>query len=165
MAKGFVRIVKLIGKVVLATFLLLVLVISGALFFRAKPPHPPETVADISDIEAYLEALCEKGVPPGLSLLVVKDGVIQYSRGFGLADGPKGIPATEQTIYKWWSITKVFTATAILQLHEQQQLNIDDPVVNHLPYFKVKYPSDKSETVTIRHLLNHSSGMPTTCRR
>jgi CubicO group peptidase (beta-lactamase class C family) len=114
----------------------------------------------VGEVEAYLDALVEFGTPPGLSLVVVKGGEIVYGKGFGLANGPNGIPATSETVYKWWSMTKVPTAIAVLQLHEQGKLNIDDPVVNYVPSFEVECPSESCEVVTIRHLLNHSSGLP-----
>lgn len=151
---------KIVASTITSIFILLALAIVGFFVFRSKPPLAPETVTNIDDIEAYIEELCESGSPPGLTLLIVKDGAIRYSRGFGLADGPNNLNTTPQTVFKWWSLTKIFTATAILQLQEQHKLNIDDPVIEYLPFFKVQYPSDNSTTVTIRHLLNHSSGLP-----
>ncbi len=124
------------------------------------PPKPPESVSSIDELEAYLNKLVQAGDPPGLSVAIVKDNELVYSKGFGFADGPKKIPATSDTVYQWWSMTKIPTAVAILQLHEQGLLNIDDPVKDCLPFFKVQYPSPTSKVVTFRHLLNHSSGLP-----
>jgi CubicO group peptidase (beta-lactamase class C family) len=156
MKKTLGVVAKLLGGVVLV----LVLVVVGYVLLRPKPPQPPEAVASLGEAEAYLDELVESGTPPGLSLVVVKDGVIVYSRAFGLADGPNNIPATPETVYRFWSVTKISTAIAILQLHEGNLLNIDDPVADYLPFFDIVYPSDNSETITIRHLLNHSSGLP-----
>lgn len=58
------------------------------------------------------------------------------------------------------SLSKIVTSIAIIQLHERGSLNIYDNVSTHLPFFKVQYPSDGSEKITIRHLLNHSAGLP-----
>lgn len=149
-----------IGKLVGSAVLLLVLVAVGFVVLRPKPPRPREAVTDMAEVETYLEELVEFGAPPGLSLVVVKDGAIVYSKGFGLADGPNNVPATPETVYKWWSMTKIPTTIATLQLHEQNLLNIDDPVVDYLPFFDVQYPSDNSKIITIRYLLNHSSGLP-----
>jgi CubicO group peptidase (beta-lactamase class C family) len=132
----------------------------GYFLLKPEPPQPPETVSDLAEAEVYLEELVAFGTPPGLSLVVVKDGAIVYSKGFGLADGPNTIPATPETVYRFFSVTKIFTATAVLQLHEQNLLNIDDPVADYLPFFDVVYPSENSEIITIRHLLIHSSGLP-----
>jgi CubicO group peptidase (beta-lactamase class C family) len=131
----------------------------GATLFGPKPPKPPEHVNSIAELEAYVNILVEMTRPPGLSLVVVKDGEMVYSQSFGLADGPNRIPATTDTIYHWGSMTKPTTATAIMQLNERGALSIDDPVTEYLPDFNVLYPSNSSERITIRHLLNHSSGI------
>jgi D-alanyl-D-alanine carboxypeptidase len=133
----------------------------GYLTLVARPLKPPQAVRDLAGLEAYLDDLTGHNAdsPPGLSLVVVKDGEIVYQKGFGLADGPRNIPATADTVYNQWSMVKPITAVAVLQLHEQGLLDIDDPVADYLPFFEVQYPSEGSETITIRHLLNHSSGL------
>jgi CubicO group peptidase (beta-lactamase class C family) len=131
----------------------------GSTLFGPKPPKPPEQVNSTAELEEFLNKLIEISRPPGLSLVVVKDGRIVYNKSFGLADGPNRISATPQTIFHWGSMTKPTTATAIMQLREHGELNIDDPVTNYLPDFNVEYPSNSSEPITIRHLLTHSSGI------
>jgi len=131
----------------------------GANIRRRKPPKPPETVTDIGTLEAYLQQLIAVESPPGLSLVVIKDGKIVYNKSFGLADGPNNIPATPNTVYRWMSMTKIPTAIAILQLHERGLLNIDYLVRDYLPFFKVQPVSDIDNIITIRNLLNHSSGL------
>jgi CubicO group peptidase (beta-lactamase class C family) len=128
------------------------------------PPdlEAPKQVENLSQLEAFLERIVRNGDPPGLSLVVTKSSGIVYSRGFGMADGPRAVPASAETLYQWWSITKPFTAVAIFQLAERGQLNLDDPVRQHLAFFDVEYPSAESRPVTIRHLLTHSSGLPDT---
>jgi D-alanyl-D-alanine carboxypeptidase len=140
---------------------LVVLIGVGYLTLVARPLKPPQAVRDLAELEAYLDDLTGHNAdsPPGLSLVVVKDGEIVYQKGFGLADGPRNIPATAGTVYNQWSMVKPITAVAVLQLHEQGLLDIDDPVADYLPFFEVQYPSEGSETITIRHLLNHSSGL------
>ncbi len=132
----------------------------GSALFGRKSPKPPQSVSSIAELEAYLNKLVEFGAPPGLSLAVAKDGAIVYNKAFGLADGPKRVAATPETVYQWMSLSKIVTATAIVQLHERGGLNTHDEVSTHLPFFKVQYPSDGSEKITIQHLLNHSSGLP-----
>ena len=90
---------------------------------------------------------------------MVKDGDLAYANAFGLADGPHKIAATPDTAYSFWSMTKVFTGVAILQLHERGLLSLDAPVRDYLGFFDVRYPTDDSPQVTVRHLLNHSAGM------
>lgn len=134
-------------------------------FYASRPPmvtapSAPPTVDAIDDVEDYLARLIEDGDPPGLSVVVVKDGELVYAEGWGDADGPRDIAATPDTVYRWWSITKMFTAVSTMQLVEQGLIDLDDPVVAHLPSFDVRYPSADSTPITIRHLLTHSSGLP-----
>jgi CubicO group peptidase (beta-lactamase class C family) len=140
-------------------FRFLLLTIASALFGR-KSPKPPKNISSIAELEAYLNKLVAFGAPPGLSLAVTKDGAIVYNKAFGLADGPNKVAATTETVYQWMSLSKIVTSIAIVQLHERGSLSIHDEVSTHLPFFRVQYPSDGSEKITIRHLLNHSSGLP-----
>lgn len=132
----------------------------GALY--AYAPHPPQTPTagtELAALEHFLEQLVAAGEPPGLSVVVVKDGQLVYNRAFGMADGPRGIAATPATVYHWWSMTKIVTAIATLQLHEQGKLHLDEPVTDYLPTFQVQYPTGARQPITIRQLLNHSSGL------
>lgn len=149
---------RIIGIIVAA---LVVLTIVAYFTVVPKPLKTPNTVRNLAELEVFLNNLAGHNAdsPAGLSLVVVKDGEIVYQEGFGLADGPRNIATTAETVYQYWSITKIPTAIAILQLHEQGLLNIDDPVTDYLPFFEVEYPSANSEIITIRHLLNHSSGL------
>ena len=143
--------------------LVVVLVIAAALYALAPhPPKPPLKAASVADLETYLDALAASGNPPGLSVVVVKDGRLVYSRAFGFADGPRNIKATPETVYHWWSMTKIPTAIAVLQLSEQGRLSLDDPVTKYLPWFKVTYPTTDRAPITILNLLQHSSGLPDT---
>ncbi|NNK88191.1 MAG: beta-lactamase family protein [Flavobacteriaceae bacterium] len=144
--------------VILVIFVLAAILV--AYIAKSKIPQPPESVQNVTELDDYLEALVNSGSPPGLSMVIVKNDSIVYNKGFGWADGPRKIKATPETVYHWWSITKIPTAMAILQLQEQGKLQLDDAVSKYLPFFEVKYPADKSSTITIRHLLNHSSGIP-----
>jgi CubicO group peptidase (beta-lactamase class C family) len=92
--------------------------------------------------------------------VVVKEGAVVYNKAFGMADGPNGIAATPDSTYHWFSVTKIPTAIAVLQLAEQGVISLDDEVGEYLPFFDVEYPSANSQPVTIAHLLNHSSGLP-----
>ena len=148
------NVLKKTGKAI--SFLLAII---GSALFGRKSPKPPQSVGNIDELEAYLNKLVEFGSPPALSLAVTKNGGIVYNKAFGVADGPNKVAATPKTVYQWMSMSKMATAVAIFQLHERGALNIDDEVSTHLPFFKVEYPSEGSEKITIRHVLNHSSGL------
>ncbi len=143
----------------LATFGLFA-IIAGVFLLRPGRPAPPLKVGSVSELETYMKSLVGFGVPPGMSLVVVKDSSVTYAKGFGMADGPRNIAATQETVYHWWSCTKIVTAIAILQLAEERKLRLDDSVARHLTFFKVRYPSAASRPVTVENLLNHSSGLP-----
>ena len=152
-------IVMLIARIMAGGTLALALLVAAYFVFRPHPPKPPKTIGSMAELETYLKALTARGVPPGLSLAVVKDSEMVYSNGFGWADEPNQVPATADAVYHWWSMTKIPTAIAILQLHEQGRLDIDAPVAEYLPYFEPTYRTQSQPPITIRHLLNHSSGL------
>lgn len=148
-------------KKVTFTIAVIIIVLGVALFSLA--PHPPaisKAIIDKPEMEAFFERLTDSGSPPGLSVVVVKGGQMIYCRGFGKADAPRNVAATHETVYHWWSMTKIPTAIAILQLQEKGSLNIEDDVTKYLPWFDVRYPSANCRTISIRNLLQHSSGLP-----
>ncbi len=120
---------------------------------------PPAQIKSVTELEDYLKSLTNQKSPPGLSVIVVKGEEVVYSNGFGYADLPENKKATPNTGYQWWSMTKPFTVTAILQLQEKGLLNIDDPVKKYLSFFEVKRPKEASNKITIRQLLSHSAGL------
>ena len=102
--------------------------------------------------------IAHRGVP-GLSIAVVYNQDIVWSKGYGSSDLESKTPATPHTVYRIGSITKLFTSTAILQLRDQGKLRLDDPVSLHLPWFRVHNPFPNAPEITIRHLLTHTSGL------
>ena len=94
---------------------------------------------------------------PGFSVAVVKGGTVCWMKGFGFADIATQASATPETVYMWFSMTKIVTATAVMQLNDQGRLSLDDPVNEYIPNFPT---AANSTSATIRHLLNHSSGLP-----
>ena len=93
---------------------------------------------------------------PGFSVAAVKKDQILLTKGFGLADIKQETPSTPETIYMWFSMTKIATATAIMQLVDKGKLDLDDKVSEYIPNFPT---SKDSQSPRIRHLLNHSSGL------
>jgi D-alanyl-D-alanine carboxypeptidase len=147
-------------KMLISFVIVLLILAAGLVAFAPHAPATPKQVSNQEELEAYLDRLTASGNPPGLSVVVVKDGVIVYNKAFGYADAPGRIKATPNTIYHWWSMTKIPTAIAVMQLQEQGGLEFDDQVTKYLPWFEVKYPSSSSSAITIRNLLQHTSGLP-----
>lgn len=97
---------------------------------------------------------------PSISVAVARDGKIIWQESFGLADVEKRIGATPHTMYHLGSLGKVYTATAIMILVERGLVNLDTPVNEYLGDVKLHaYEGDINE-VTIRRVLNHTSGLP-----
>ena len=104
-------------------------------------------------INTYLQTHLDYGSFIG-SILVAHRGEVILSRGYGMANMEYQIPNTPQTKFRLGSITKQFTATAILQLQEQGLLDVNHSLATYLP----KYPNGKR--ITVHHLLNHTAGIP-----
>lgn len=121
-----------------------------------RPPSAVNTLEFNNDtsklIDQYLTKLAlEKNFSGGL--LIIKDGKKIFSKGYGWADKDKHIPFTTSTLASIGSITKAFTAAAIMKLMEQHKLSTDDKLKKYFPTI----PADKA-TITIHQLLTHSSG-------
>jgi len=92
---------------------------------------------------------------PGVSIAIMLGHKLVLAKGYGEADHKAGTPATERTIYAIGSISKQFTAAAIMKLYEQGRLDLDEPVTKYLPEYQA------ARTVpTIRTLLQQNSGLP-----
>src|SRR5262245_53173236 len=98
----------------------------------------PEVAAALQVLDAWVQATIASREQPGLSIGVVYDQDLIWAKGYGFADLAKQVPATPATLYRIASISKLFTATALLQLRDAGKLQLDDPVAKHLSWFKVK---------------------------
>jgi CubicO group peptidase (beta-lactamase class C family) len=120
----------------------------------------PGVSAAIAVFDAWCEYTVHQREQPGVSIGIVHDQELIWAKGYGYADLEKKIPATPATAYRIASITKLFTATAVLQLRDAGKLQLDDPVAKHLSWFHLRDTFDGSPVITIRHLLTHTSGLP-----
>ncbi|MBN2501760.1 MAG: beta-lactamase family protein [Anaerolineales bacterium] len=149
--------------IVVLALVSILLLLGGYIFIKRpvflKAPKAPEKVNSLAEYEAHIDELIAFGDPPGMSLVVLKDGEIVHSKGYGYADAPNQISAAPEHVYHFWSFTKIVTATAIMQLVESGQIDLHAPVRDYLPEFEFSYPSTDSEVVTTYHLLTHSAGM------
>jgi len=112
------------------------------------------TNAMADKVDQYVETLLKKFNVPGLSLAVVKNGKVIKSKGYGLANVELNVPATPNTVYQWASVTKQFTAAAILLLADEHRLKLDERISVYLTNAPAAWSN-----VTVRRLLNHTSGI------
>ena len=115
-----------------------------------------ENSIGVEALEALLAGRTQTGAVPGLSLAVVKGDRLVWTRGFGFADLATSTPATPRTSYLWFSMTKTVTATAVVRLAEEEELDLDAPADEYYRGLKVV---SQPTPVTARHLLSHSSGL------
>jgi CubicO group peptidase (beta-lactamase class C family) len=120
----------------------------------------PRVASALEILEIWLDAeVAYRGIP-GISVGVVYDQNLVWSKGFGYATVESKTAATPSTIYSICSISKLFTSTAIMQLRDQGKLRLDDPVKKHLPWFNIKDTYPDAPEITIQGILTHSSGLP-----
>ena len=136
-----------------ATSLLAVLMLIGAGAVRAQTQEPAPVKPNDVRVDRFrqqLEADHERLKIPGLSVVILENGELLWTQGFGYADVERRVPATPDTLYQIASITKTFTAILVLQLVEQGKLDLDEPVSRYSDDFK-------DDSVRIKHLLSHTS--------
>jgi CubicO group peptidase (beta-lactamase class C family) len=127
------------------------LVLALALFFGSSYASLP-TVEE--KLDQYLNA-ADTVLQFNGTALVAKGGKVIFAKGYGMADREKKTPNTVDTKFLIGSITKQFTATAIMQLVADKKLDIDNPISTYL----TDYPKSTGDKITIRHLLTHTSGI------
>jgi len=109
--------------------------------------------------EEFVQEIMVEEKIPGVAVALSENGQTIYERGFGTKDIGTNEPITPDTIFGTASITKSFTALAIIKLVEKGKLILDDPVNKHLPDFQV------NDNILIHHLLSHTTGLPTIERK
>ncbi len=95
---------------------------------------------------------------PGLSIGIIRNDSIIYTKGYGIKSIKTGSLVTENTVFHTASISKLFTAEATMKLIAQNVISIDDKLVELLP--ELKYDDKRVENITLKNLLNHTSGLP-----
>lgn len=127
-----------------------------------QPSPPPSGAHDLTkaDLEAFLDALLPAQLQSrdmaGAVVAVVKDGQVLLAKGYGYADFAAKKPVVaDQTVFRPGSISKVFTAVAVMQLVEQEKLDLDRDVNDYLDFV---IPRTFAEPVTLRRLLTHTAG-------
>lgn len=111
--------------------------------------------------DAYVQNAVKDWNVPGLAVVVVKGDSVVFQKAYGLLELGKKEPVDPETIFAAASTTKAFTAAAIGMLVDEGKLNWDDPVVKHLPEFKIRDPYLTGK-ITVRDLLTHRAGLPNT---
>ena len=132
----------------------------SAIISKGQQSVPGDLAQAIRFADIWLEAQREYDHLPGISVGIVKDQQLIWSKAYGMADLSKNVPCEPNTIYSICSISKLFTSIAIMQLYDAGKLRLDDSVSMLLPGFNIKQQFPGSGPITVRSLLTHSSGLP-----
>jgi CubicO group peptidase (beta-lactamase class C family) len=113
-----------------------------------------------ADLEAFLDGIVpqqlERENIAGATISVVKDGKLLFARGYGYADVANKKPVVaEETLFRPGSVSKLFTWTAVMQLHEQGKLDLDRDVNEYLDF---KIPDAFGQPITLKNILTHTPG-------
>jgi len=109
-------------------------------------------------IETTVRRAMEQRHITGLAVGVIKNGRVIYSKGFGVYKLGGQKPITTRSIFHMASVTKLFTATAVMQLAARGKLNLNAHITDYLPYFHLR--DERYKSITVRQMLRHTSGMP-----
>ena len=140
---------------------------------QAPPPVPPPSFADparretlaraFPDVDRLFEKYAAEAHVPGAAWGIIIDGELAHIGVTGYRDVPSKAAVTPDTVFRIASMTKSFTAMAILKLRDEGRLSLDDPAEKYVPEMKaLVYPTSDSPKITIRHLLSHAEGFPKT---
>ena len=129
------------------------------------PERKQKLAAAFPEIEKLFKAATER--MPGAVMGIIIDGELVWTQTAGVREVSNSpgdtnkAPVTADTVFRIASMTKSFTAMAILKLRDEGKLSLDDPVSRYIPELaNLPYPTSDSPTITIRHLLTHSEGFP-----
>jgi CubicO group peptidase (beta-lactamase class C family) len=135
--------------------------------FKAPPARftDPDRRAKLEkafpEIDRLFREYADRNHVPGAAWGIVIDGQLAHSGVTGYRDIPSKAPVTPDTVFRIASMTKSFTAIAIMKLRDEGKLSLDDPAEKYVPEMKaLVYPTADSPRITIRHLLSHAEGFP-----
>lgn len=154
---------KFIRSLILTSSLALLLASCSTL----KPPSHDKLIKDdYSLVKKYMAKVIKRemkrGDITGLSIALIDDQNIVWSQGFGLADKASKREAQPETLYRAGSVSKLLTAIAVMQQVEAGNLSLDAPLVQSVPEFRLNSRFGSTDSITLRNILSHHSGVPGT---
>ena len=115
----------------------------------------------LPEVEALFDEQFAARKPPGMVVALVVDGETRWSKAWGMRDVAHAQPTDLDTVFRIASLTKSFTAIAVLRLRDAGKLSLDDPAEKYVPELSQLRPATRdSPRITVRHLLSHSAGLP-----
>ena len=114
----------------------------------------------LNEVDGLVRAVMRKNHVPGLAIGMVHEGTTLVLRGYGEANREEGIPVAPDTIFRAYSIAKLFTGLEVVRLAEEGRIDLDEPLGGVVPEWSGMRYREPSEPVTVRHLLAHRGGLP-----
>jgi CubicO group peptidase (beta-lactamase class C family) len=152
--------IKLYLVTVVIIFVIMIIGSPGVSLATEPVIENPDVKAALQVFDIVVQHRVQQQEIPSVSIGIVYDQELIWAKGYGYADIDKKISATPSTLYRIASLTKLFTATAILMLRDAGKLQLDNPVASYLDWFRLNDNHSDSPVITIRHLLTHISGLP-----
>lgn len=137
-------------KKILFIMVIILTVTSFSIFLRLNDE------INYKDVDSYMQSVVNKYNIPGLSVVVVRNGDIELLKSYG--EAKKGEEMQPNTPMYIGSLSKSFTALAVLRMVDKGLIDLDKPVAEYIPWFKTK-DENNTDLITVRHLLNHTSGL------
>lgn len=159
--RTLVRVVSILGIVLLALLAGVFLLARS----RAAPRKPSDIpLGDYSHAVDYadrrLRQLMDQHHLPSVAVALIDDQEVVWQQAYGLANVEEETPASTATVYKLWSVAKVFTAIETMRLVEEGLLDLDAPITDYLPDFSIHSRFPASGPITVRSILAHHAGLP-----
>ena len=117
------------------------------------------TIEALTDLDSIVDSTLKTFGIPGAAVGIVFEGEVVFAKGFGVRDLEQGLPVTENTLFAIGSCSKAFTTLVLGQLVDEGVISWDDPVINHIPEFRL-WDQHATHKMTIRDLVTHRSGLP-----
>ncbi len=114
--------------------------------------------AGVGELERFFQEATASDAPPSVSLAVLHGSEIVYERGFGFNDRGRNHPTTAQSVYNLYSLSKIVTATVVMELAGEGRIDLDAPIQRYFPRFRTFYEAAPRE-ITVAQLLSHSAGV------
>jgi CubicO group peptidase (beta-lactamase class C family) len=125
------------------------------------PDRREKLATAFPEIDKLVHAFMERQHVPGAAWGIVIDGELAHLGVAGYRDLPSKAPVTRDSVFRIASMTKSFTAMAIMKLRDEGKLSLDDLAERHVPELKnLRYPTADSPRITVRHLMSHATGFP-----
>ncbi len=146
-------------RILSLTFLCLLLLNCSSLHPDRPVFKKGDLPAAISNLDSIIKKNLEQQSIPGAAVALVHEGRVIFSQCYGYADTKKKIPITEDTYFMIGSLTKSFTALAVLKLIEQGKVDLNADIRKYIPNFSIKSLNGGETLITVNHLLTHTSGL------